>query len=46
MASHEPPKHPGGGRGLETLLFRRISVEVAVRRAKGEISDIFREKPL
>ena len=45
MASHEPPKNPGGV-GLETLLFRRISVEVAVRRAQGEISDIFKEKPL
>ena len=43
MASHEPANILGG-RGLETLLFRRISVEVAVRRAKGEISDIFSGK--
>ena len=45
MASHEPPKHQGGG-GLETLLFTRVSVEVAVKRAKDEISDNFRQKPL
>ena len=46
MASHEPPKHQGGGGGgLETLLFTRVSVEVAVKRAKDEISDNFRQKP-
>ena len=34
-----------GGGGLETLLFTRVSVEVAVKRAKDEISDNFRQKP-
>ena len=45
MASHEPPKHPGGGL-FRNPDFKRISVEVAVRRAKDEISEIFRENPL